>query len=270
MNSTYKLLILLFLIANTSYAQEWVKTDITDFASIDFPVASELIETGQETVYNARDEVAFYLVSIRKLTDQQTSQITQKDIPTIYQGVVRGALESANAELVSLNEIAIQEFLAVELEYLAQSSPELPSQRFKRVIYLNQNIINIDFWPLTDATTLSNERKATFFNSFTITSNQIAQTSTNENHNSAIYDAGYKTGLLLGQIVFYAILLGFILGIVLLIRYLARKNRKKKTPPQAEQPPQGKMSNAICKNCCAENGGSTKYCSSCGYELTKI
>ncbi len=269
MKLTIKFFLLLLLVTNFSFAQEWVKTDLTEFASINFPVASELIETGQESVYNAKDEVAFYVVSVRKLTAQQSSQITKEDISTIYQGVVNGALTSSNAELISINEIYIEEFPAVELESHAQSNPGLPNQRFKRVIYLNQNIISIDFWPLTNQTVISDEMKAKFFNSFSIKPNEVSQTSTIENQNSIIYDTGYNTGLLIGQIVFYVILIALLLGIIFLIRFLVKKNRKKKSPIPAKEPSSGKVTNVICQNCNAENKGDIKYCSICGFELKK-
>ena len=265
-----KLIILLLLISNITYAQEWVKTNIKEFASIDFPIESELIETGNETVYNAKDEVAFYLVSVRKLTDQQSSQITKADFPTIYQGVVNGTLESANAELISINEINIQTIPAVELEYKAQTHSELPSQRFKRIIYLNQNIISIDFWPLTDQAEIINERKAKYFNSFIINTNEVAQTPTTENQNSAVYNASYQTGLIVGQIVFFVILISFIVGFVFLIRYLIKRNKKKKVITHFEEPARATVTKIVCQNCHTENRADTKYCSSCGFELKKI
>lgn len=269
MKLTYKIFILFVLIANISSGQEWITTNITEFASIDFPVTSELIETQQETVYNTKDEFAFYIVSIRKLTDQQSSQITKEDIPTIYQGVVNGTLESANAELVSINEIYIEEFPAVELEYHAESNQELPSQRFKRIIYLNQYIISIDFWPLTNQTVISDEMKAKYFNSFSIKPNEFSETSPIENQNNIIYDTGYNTGLLIGQIVFYVIMIALLLGIVFLILFLVKKNRKKKSLTPTKEPSSNKVTNVICQNCNAENRDDIKYCSICGFELKK-
>lgn len=262
-----KLFILLVLITNINFAQEWVKTDITEFASIDFPVKSELIESQRETFFNAKDEFAFYIVSIRKLTDQQSSQITKENIPTIYQGVVDGAIAAANAELVSINDIYIQEIPAVELEYNAESNPALPIQRFKRIIYLNQNIISIDFWPLTNQENISNEKKAKYFNSFLINSNEVAKTSTLENQNNGIDNKVYETSFLIGQIVFDITLIAFLIGIVLLIRYLIKKNKKKKSPIHTEKPSISKINKIICQNCNSENKSDTKYCSTCGYEL---
>ena len=269
MKLTTKLFVLIVLLANISYAQEWVKTDITEFASIDFPVKSELIESQGETIFNATDEFAFYIVSIKKLTAQHISLITKENIPTLYQGVVNGALAAANAELVSMNEIYIQEVPAVEVEYNAQSNPALPSQRFKRVIYLNQNIISIDFWPLTNQENITNEKKAKYFNSFVINSNEIAKNSSIENQNNAFANKVSETSFLLGQIFFDITLIAFLIGIVLLIRYLIKKNRKKKAPIHTEEHAPAKDTKIICQNCNAENKSSTKYCANCGFELPK-
>ena len=168
MNLKNKLLILILFICNLNYAQDWIKTDITDFSSINFPVASELTETPRETVYTSDDEFAFYIVSIRKLTDQQSSRITKEEIPNLYQGFANGAIDAVNGKIISKNEITILGIPALELEYYAPDNPQLPSQRFKRLIYVNQNIISIDFWPLTKEKDVANEKKSKFFNSFLI------------------------------------------------------------------------------------------------------
>lgn len=270
MKLTNKFFIIFIFIASITYAQDWVKTDITEFASIDFPVKSELIETQRETVYNAKDEFAYYIVSIRKLTDQQSSQITNEDIPNIYRGVADGAIASSNAELVSMNEIYIDQIPAVELEYNAQSNPDLPSQRFKRIIYLDQNIISIDFWPLTNQKDITNEKKAKYFNSFLINSNDVDKTSATVNQDIDKSNSDFETGFIIGQIIFYVILISFLIGIVFLIRYLIKKNRKKKTPFHNEEQSRAKVTKIICQNCNFENKIETKFCSSCGYELTKV
>ena len=267
MKITIKLFLLFIFSANNIYAQDWIKTDITEFASIKFPVESELIETPRERVYTAEDEFGYYVVSIRKLTDQQSSQIKKEDIPTIYRGVADGAISSANAELVSMNEIYIQKNPAVELEYNAQSNPNLPSQRFKRIIYLNQNIISIDFWPLTNQKEIINEKKAKYFNSFLINSNEIDKNSADLNQDFDKSNTSYETGFVVGQVIFYIILTAFLIGIILLIRYLIKK--KKKTPIHKEEQSSVKVTKIICQNCNSENKSDTKYCSSCGYELKK-
>ena len=268
MKLTNKFILLFIFTANIIYAQDWVKTNLTEFASISFPIESKLIETQKETVYTAEDEFGFYIVSIRKLTDQQSSQITKDDIPNLYQGVAQGVMDASNGEIVSMNEIFIQKIPALELEYNAIANPELPSRRFKRIIYLNQNIVIIDFWPLTNQKDVTNENKIKYFNSFLINSIEIEKNSTLVNQESDNYNAGYEIGFIIGQIFFYVILLTFLIGIFLLIRYVIRK--KKNLPIYPKEQPRVEVTKIICQNCNSENKIDTKYCSSCGYELTKI
>lgn len=225
MKLTNKFLILSFFIANISYAQDWVKTDITDFASINFPIESKLTKNQVETVYSAEDEFAFYIVSIRKLTDQQSSQITQKDIPSLYQGVVQGTMDAAKAKIISMNEIILQNTPALELEYNASANPNIPSHRYKRIIYINKNIINIDFWPLTNEKNIISEKKTKYFNSFLINlnKNEVSKTPIIKNDNTDKSNSGFEIGVLIGQIAYYIALIVFLIGIFLLIRYLLKK-----------------------------------------------
>ncbi len=161
MKLTSKLLITIFLTSNICFAQDWVKTEITDFASIKFPSETELTKTSIENVYTSQDEYAYYIVSVRKLNAQQSSRITKKEIPNLYRGVVLGTMDAANGTVVEMNDITVQETPALELEYNVKSNSNLPTQRFKRILYINQNIITIDFWPLTDQESISNKKKQT-------------------------------------------------------------------------------------------------------------
>lgn len=269
MKLTVKLYLLIIFSSNTIYAQDWVKTNITEFATINLPAESELIETQGKTVYTAEGEFGYYLVSITKLTGQQSLQITQKDLPTIYQGVAQGAMDATNGELVSKKNILIQKIPALEIEFTATSNLALPSQRFKRIIYLNQTIVTMDFWPLVKENDLVREKKLKYFDSFTIDSIEASGVTTipnNQNNNSnSGYETGYETGFIVGQIVFYVILFALLLGIIL---YLLRKNKKNKIKVDNKVEPRIQITKTICQNCNSENKSDTKYCSSCGYELT--
>lgn len=269
MKLTNKLLILFIFIVNITNAQDWVKTDITDFASINFPVESELTKNQRETIYSAEDEFAFYIVIVRKLTDQQSSQITQNELTNLYQGVVQGTLDASNAEIISMNEIILQNIPALELELYGPANPNLPSQIFKRIIYVNQHIILIDFWPLTNQKDIANEKKLEYFNSFLINLKEIENTSTVQNDTSDKFNSGYETGFFIGQIIFYVLLIAFLIGIFLLIRYLLKKNKKENKTIHPKEQTHSKVTKIICNKCDSENSSDTKYCSICGFELTK-
>tara|TARA_R110000850_G_scaffold16697_1_gene51730 strand:- start:73487 stop:74257 length:771 start_codon:yes stop_codon:yes gene_type:complete len=254
---------------NITNAQDWVKTDITDFASINFPVESELTKTQGETIYFAEDEFAFYIVTIRKLSDQQSSKITQKELTDIYQGVVQGTLDASNAEIVSMNEIILQNIPALELEYYAPANPNLPSQIFKRIIYVNKHIINIDFWTLTDQKDIANEKKIEYFNSFLINLKEVKNVSTIQNDTSDEFNLEYEIGFIIGQIIFYVLLIALLIGIFLLIRYLLKKNKKENKTIHTKEQTHSIVTKIICNKCDSENSSDSKYCSRCGFELTK-
>nr|WP_321235313.1 hypothetical protein [uncultured Psychroserpens sp.] len=268
MKITNRLFLLFILLANITNAQDWVKTDITNFSYINFPVESQLTETSNEKVYSAEDEVAFYIVSIRKLTDQQSSRITHKDIPSLYQGVAQGAMDAANAEIVSMNDIIVQTIPALELEYNAPNNSGLPIQRFKRIIYTNQNIISVDFWPLSSEKDITNKKKAAFFNSLLINSTEVENNITVTDDTSKTSIAS-ETGFLVGKVIFYLILIAFLIGIFLLIIYVIKKNKNRKPINYSANQPKIKTEKMACKNCDFENSSSTKYCTRCGYELPR-
>lgn len=273
MKSTNTLLALFICAVNMSFAQEWFKTDLTDFASIEFPVESEVMETNGETFYAAQDELAYYIVSLRELTHQQSSQISPNDISELYNGVVQGALDATNGEVVSVDEITVQKMPALELEYTVQNNLDLPTQRFKRIIYVNQHIISIDFWPLTNQKDVMHEIKTKFFGSFSFQSKDVDNTSKdttglnevgNDDH---AYKMGHQLGYIIGIITFLLLLLAVGVGLFFLIRYLVKKKKKKKhiNQPVTHQAP--KPSVIICDKCDAENNFDAKYCKRCGFEL---
>ncbi len=264
-----RLYLCLLFFGNFTFSQSWVKTDITDFASIQFPIASELTETEMETVFSASDATAVYIVSIRKLTSQQSAQITKDEVPNLYQGVARGAVEAARGEIVSMNEITIDEIPGLELEYQTDANHELPGQRFKRIIYVNRNIISIDFWPLAEQSDLLIENKTKFFNSVSINADETESIGESINADNTETSTAYETGFLLGQILFYVLLIAVLLGLFLLVRYLIKKNDKKYTLDASVEQPKVTSIKISCGRCDTENNSDSKYCKGCGYELPK-
>ncbi len=272
MNLNTKLFTALLFIVNFAFGQDWITTKITDFATIDFPVESELNESYGETIFSVTDVNAIYVVSLRKLTDQQSQQISKDQIPDLYEGVLRGAIQAANAELISKKNIDVNGILGVEIEYVAPHHPELPSQRFKRIVYINKHIINIDFWPFAKQQDLSNAYKGQFFDSFSFRLDQNIENKEEitENIDDSANSSGFKFGYLIGQIFFILLFIGFLIGLILLIRFLLR--RKKKNALINDKPKQtiAKIEKIICNECKEENTSESKYCSRCGYELPKI
>lgn len=269
MKLTSKLYLLLLFIGNIAFSQSWVTTEVTDFAIIDFPVASELTETGAETVFSASDANAVYGVTIRKLSDQESLQITQDEIPNLYQGFASGAVNAVGGEIVSMNEIIIDEISGLEIEYKTHPDYELPGQRFKRIIYVNQNIISIDFWPLAEDDALMIENRAKFFDSFSINLDEIANIEAPLNSQETVASTAYKIGYVVGLIMSFLLFVGLLVGLFFLIRYLIRRSTKNPTISKPVEQPKIKPEKITCDRCDTENNYDAKYCKGCGYELPK-
>lgn len=263
----YKILILFILFINNSFSQEWVKTEITEFASIKFPDESEYIESQNEIIFTFQDENANYIVSVRKLSEQQTLGITEAEIPNLYKGIVNGTIDSSNGNLISMNQIEIQNIPAIEFEYELESNNNLLNKRFKRIIYVKQNIISISFWPLNNQDENIEENKSKFFKSLILNLEKIGKASnkaiiSEEN----IKNSEYENGFIIGKIVFYLFLFAIIIGVVFFIR----KNRKRKTDrSESLVSKENKPLTIICQNCEEINNSNSKYCKSCGYEIKK-
>ena len=269
MKLTKKFFIVLFFIANIAFSQSWIKTDVTDFVSVQFPVASELTENGRESVFSANDKSAIYVVSIRELSDQQSSQITKDDIPKLYQGFVKGSIEAAGAEIISMNETTFNEIPILELEYRTPSKPELPSQRFKRIIYINQSLISIDFWPLTEQKAATDKNKLKFFNSLSIESKKAEDVRITTGANDGNTSVESETGYLIGQFLLYIVIIALIIGLFLLMRHLLKSNKGKQPVSNPIESNGSKPTIIICGKCDTKNKADSKYCQRCGYELPK-
>ncbi len=137
-----KYLIALLLITNLSFGQEWSKTELNDVSSIEFPVAPEKTVQNGDIYYSTSDDFGVYLVLIRNMGNQK---IYESDLPQFYQGFMDGALKSVNGELIKQNEFNTNGIIGNEMVYIANSNPQLPNLRHKRVIVKNNNVISYEF-----------------------------------------------------------------------------------------------------------------------------
>lgn len=226
-NSTFKLIIAAFIFTNFCKAQEWKKTDITEGISIQLPGESRLTNTPEEQITSAQDEHAIYIVSVRPLKPEQASRINESDLPSLFKGVAQGTIDASKGTVVSLNDIVVQNIRALEMEYNVPANNNLPTHRFKRILYIKGSIINIDFWPLTDQLNVITEKKDIYFNSITlnnIESNED-QISLNESEEDNEATTSTKSGSLLGKVNFMLLLIAAIISVILLIKRITSKKK---------------------------------------------
>ena len=235
MSLTNKIIAVLFLVSHTVFSQEWIPTNITDVATIDFPVESELIENQGETIWSATDNDAVYLVIVKKLDILQASRLTPDNIPDFYEGVANGILNAANAELITKKNIRVNDFQGLEVEYLATSNPELPALRYNRIFLIDQYMVQINFWPLTDQKSISEEKRKQFFESFSIHSTKNYATPDPSNVAEEAPNAlniGEEMGYRMGQLLAGLTILGLLIGVIFLMRFFIKKQKRKNTAQQ--------------------------------------
>ncbi|CAH8289453.1 hypothetical protein EV196_107242 [Mariniflexile fucanivorans] len=212
-----KYLIALLLITNLSFSQKWSKTELTDFASIEFPSTPEKTNSDGVTYYSTSDDIGVYMVMIKDLGNPR---ITKSGLPKFYQGVISGALKSVNGELLEKNEFESNGIKGIEILYTANSNSQLPDLRHKRIIVADNYVISYEFWTFKENEQLSLINKDKFLNSISITTEKGIEPEKKET-NSA-----YESGFAVGQIVFYLLIIGLIIGGILLIRNRNRKKNK--------------------------------------------
>jgi hypothetical protein len=212
-----KYLVALLLITNLSFSQEWSKTELTDFASIEFPSTPEKTNSNGVTYYSASDDIGVFMVMIKDLGNPR---ITESELPKFYHGVISGALESVNGELLEKKEFQSNGIKGMEILYTANSNPQLPDLRQKRILVANNNIISYEFWTFKENEQLASINKDKFFNSISISSEKVIEPEKKE------INSAYESGFVFGKIISYLLVIVLIIGGIVLIRNLNRKKKK--------------------------------------------
>ncbi|MBT8187681.1 MAG: zinc ribbon domain-containing protein [Croceitalea sp.] len=266
---THRLLFLLFIIGQVAIGQEWIKTAVGDIATIDFPVTSDNVESQGETLYAASTDEAAFVVSLRMLSPEQIAQITEDQVPNLYEGVAQGALDAANGALRSQKEIDVDGMPGLELEYLVAVDEELSSLRYKRMVYSEPYIIQMDFWPLTGRQGVTDENKDRFFNSFAFGEATVDKAAADSVASDTPISTASEIGYYVGVLIFVLMVLGLIVGLVVLLLYIRRKRNRSSGQKKTTTIAKPKVAKVKCTNCETENASSSKYCKQCGYALSK-
>lgn len=243
-------------------------THLTDFADVTFPTETEITETGNDKVFVSEDSSAMYMVNVRNLSNRNIPSFNKDELLEFYQGVADGAVNSVNGKLISTEKIELANSIAFDIEYTANSNPNLPNRRFKRIFLFKKHLFNIQYWPITNDENIINLNKSKFYNSFSVSSenssiNQISEVDAPLiNKESEEYNAGFK----IGKLVFYLLIIG--VPIILILFFITRKRKKSTVQNQNSQRTQNSdVVQVICNNCKAENRSDSKYCKNCGFEL---
>jgi ribosomal protein L40E len=261
------LVIVYFCITNIIYSQDWVRINITDFATIEFPAKSEIVTNPQELTIETMADSGHFLVTIWDINNFTNNYIQPVDQPMKYYGNTGGALRRWLSEGIYIDRKKVGDFTAIDMELEVLPNFKQFTRIFKQVYVSNDYAFSLDFWPTIKDSKKIDVIKDKFFGSLVIDfGDEQARTQDPVSKNNSPNHI-YESGFTFGKVLFYLVLFGIIFGSTLFIRSLVVKKTKNKSSIHS-----GRFNNTgskptICHRCDAENKAGTKYCSKCGYEL---
>ncbi|WP_290699537.1 hypothetical protein [Lacinutrix sp.] len=209
-------LITLLLITNFSFGQEWITTELTEFASIKFPYKPDKTILKGVNYYSSWDDMGEYVVMVQ---DIGNPRITESELPGFYQGVISGSLASANGELLEQTEFEYKGIKGVEILYTIKSNPQLHDSRHKMIFIVNNHVLSYEFSTYKKNAKLASTNKNKFFYSISLVAEKEIEPEKKES-NSAI-----ESGFTVGQLFFYLLIIVLFIGSIIVIR---NQNSKKK------------------------------------------
>ena len=214
------LLIFLFLFNGYYlFGQNPYKQNIANLVSVTFPEKPSISDTLGNMVTKFIDSTGMYTVINREIDPQQLLFKPDK-LAEFYDPIIKGYVKGTKGKLIEKKIFEVQGFKGIEIETVASPNPNLPDLRYARMILLNNTLITINFWTLSENKQATETARKQFFNSLTINADQTTITQGNN-------PSGYSIGVIIGKILIWATLIGIVAVLILLIR---KWKKKGKTP----------------------------------------
>ena len=160
-----KKLILLLLITNLSFSQQWSKKEIKDLISIEFPTTPE--------EYPGVEKVRFYSEqkeNTYKLTIRETERFkllknpTKRNVHQVYKDYTAGYISGGNGKIIQTQNIKIHGYEANETIYTTSKTIN-----YRRTFLLKNKLVIYEFIARRGKNKTRNEKlKNTFFNSLKV------------------------------------------------------------------------------------------------------
>lgn len=222
MNKRVILIFLLVSFANFLFGQVWVKQNLSNLATINFPAQPNFIDTLGERIFIYNADSAHYFISFKGFTRHDNLQLRENELDTFYYGFIKGVLGKANGKLLSQKPFITDGLKGIEIEYISTINPNLTSPRFARAIFFNNIIFFYNFWTSSGNKEQTEIDRNKFLNSFTVT----ADKSTLKQYTIAEDNGAYKIGYFIGTIIGFIFVIVVIIGIIYLITRGIKKIKK--------------------------------------------
>lgn len=166
-----KKLILLLLITNLSFSQQWSKTEINDLLTIDFPDTPKENKGIKKTHYSTSYEENKYQMTVRDMKQFNLSESPSNDkLSELYKNYTKGYVNGLNGSIIKQHNILVNGIMGEETVFFKEFNDKNKTLTFRRTFLLKGKLISYQF-----STDIKNEKKESiiklknkFFNSLNI------------------------------------------------------------------------------------------------------
>ncbi len=161
-------LLALLVLSSFGWGKPWLITEIDAFVSVSFPTEPRRISAEGQQQLRSETERAAYLVLSRPIPASFHTD-NARDISAMFNGMVKGALKSAEGELLTTRDLTLGAATARHISYRAADTPGGPLlPRYKTLLVLNHRLYQFDCRPLQPDNTRAEADKEQFFASIKV------------------------------------------------------------------------------------------------------
>jgi len=166
-----KKIILLLLISNFSFAQQWTKTEIKNLLSIEFPNTPKEKKGVQKISYSSSLKDNIYKMTVRDSKQFNLLESPSKsELSELYKTYTEGYVSSFNGKVIQQKKILINGIIGNETKFSRKTNNKIRVITFRRTFLLKDKLIIYEFSTNKKSEEKIEKLKNKFFNSLNINS----------------------------------------------------------------------------------------------------
>ncbi|MDP9077548.1 MAG: hypothetical protein M3O71_09020 [Bacteroidota bacterium] len=198
-----------------AYCQQGIKQDLNHVATITFPDTPKFQQLKVGAIYTVFTNHKLYIAQAAPVQKNLKDLLTRHLDDSIYQGAITGSLKQAKGKLIYKKKITAHGLTGIEFCYTSPIGM-VNYYRYHQAFYFNSTLVLYGYWA-PDSLKSDDKGLRDFFGTFkvTIKDSEIRQGNAR--------DLGFKTGKIIGTLLFIAVIIAIGFGIVFIIKKITYK-----------------------------------------------
>lgn len=141
-----KKLILLLLISNLSFAQQWSKTEINNLLTVDFPNTPKEKKGVNKTHYYSSYEENTYEITVRDSNQFNLPESPSKsELTELYKTYSNGYINGLKGTIIKQKKILINDLIGNETIFIRVTHDKTKILTFRRTFLLKDKLVSYQF-----------------------------------------------------------------------------------------------------------------------------